>query len=396
MGKNYISKIFVLDDDDIYGKLIQFSLDVNDNYDVSLFNDENDFLNCLHENPDIVIIDHNLTTMTGLEVLKHVKKFNHHIGTIILSGQDKVDVVVDSYNAGANYYIIKNDNAVPEVQNAVKNLSSNTNLLKQVEELKEQIIDRNKYDQIIGESEAIIKVIRLIQKVEKSNILTLITGESGTGKELAARAIHYNSHRKKGSFVIVNMAAIPEDLIESELFGHEKGAFTGAVNKRIGKFEEADGGSIFLDEIGEMDNNLQAKLLRVLQDNVISRLGSNKEIKLDVRVIAATNKNLSEQVKKGVFREDLFYRLQGFLINMPPLQERGNDIIIIAKSFLEDTCKKNKMPTKQLSREAMEALLSHSWPGNVRELKSVIERAALLSETEIIQLDDLIFSDQTY
>ena len=396
MGKNYISKIFVLDDDDIYGKLIQFSLDVNDNYDVSLFNDENDFLNRLHENPDIVIIDHNLTTMTGLEVLKHVKKFNHQIGTIILSGQDKVDVVVDSYNAGANYYIIKNDNAVPEVQNAVKNLSSNTNLLKQVEELKEQIIDRNKYDQIIGESEAIIKVIRLIQKVEKSNILTLITGESGTGKELAARAIHYNSHRKKGSFVIVNMAAIPEDLIESELFGHEKGAFTGAVNKRIGKFEEADGGSIFLDEIGEMDNNLQAKLLRVLQDNVISRLGSNKEIKLDVRVIAATNKNLSEQVKKGVFREDLYYRLQGFLINMPPLKERGNDIIIIAKNFLEDTCKKNKKPSKQLSREAMEALLSHSWPGNVRELKSVIERAALLSETEIIQLDDLIFSDQTY
>ncbi len=396
MGKNYISKIFVLDDDDIYGKLIQFSLDVNDNYDVSLFNDENDFLNRLHENPDIVIIDHNLTTMTGLEVLKHVKKFNHQIGTIILSGQDKVDVVVDSYNAGANYYIIKNDNAVPEVQNAVKNLSSNTNLLKQVEELKEQIIDRNKYDQIIGESEAIIKVIRLIQKVEKSNILTLITGESGTGKELAARAIHYNSHRKKGSFVIVNMAAIPEDLIESELFGHEKGAFTGAVNKRIGKFEEADGGSIFLDEICEMDNNLQAKLLRVLQDNVISRLGSNKEIKLDVRVIAATNKNLSEQVKKGVFREDLYYRLQGFLINMPPLKERGNDIIIIAKNFLEDTCKKNKKPSKQLSREAMEALLSHSWPGNVRELKSVIERAALLSETEIIQLDDLIFSDQTY
>lgn len=393
MSNQHIIKIFLLDDDEIYSKLIQASLESNDNYDVSLFHNENEFINSLHNHPDIVIIDHHLTQMTGLEVLKHVRKFNSETGSIILSGQDKIEVVVEAYNSGANFYVIKNDNAVTEILNAVKNLSASLSLKKQVEELKEQIIDRNKYDRLIGESEAILQVIKLIQKVEKSNILTLITGESGTGKELAARAIHYNSKRKRGPFVIVNMAAIPEDLIESELFGHEKGAFTGAVSKRKGKFEEADGGTIFLDEIGEMDNNLQAKLLRVLQDNIISRLGSNKELQLDVRVIAATNKNLKEQVKKGLFREDLYYRLQGFLINMPPLRDRGGDVLILARYFLQEACKKNKIDPKGLAKEAAAALTGHTWPGNVRELKAVIERAALLSESNIIREDDLVFSD---
>jgi DNA-binding NtrC family response regulator len=234
--------------------------------------------------------------------------------------------------------------------------------------------------------------LKLIQKVENSKLITLITGESGTGKEVVANAIHYNSPRKRKSYIPVNMAAIPIDLIESELFGHEKGAFTGADQRRIGKFEEANEGTIFLDEIGEMPMDLQAKLLRVLQDNKISRVGSNKQIELDIRVIAATNKNLKERVKEGKFREDLMYRLQGFLIHLAPLKERGNDVILLAKYFIDEFSKASKVKPKTLSSHAVEKLLKYDWPGNVRELKSVIERGILMGEEEKIEPDDLIFS----
>jgi two-component system, NtrC family, response regulator AtoC len=234
-------------------------------------------------------------------------------------------------------------------------------------------------------------VLRLIQKVEKSNIMVLVTGQSGTGKELVAKALHYNSTRSRKPFVTVNMGAIPEDLVESELFGHEKGAFTDARERRIGKFEEANEGTIFLDEIGEMNLHLQTKLLRVLQEKEITRIGSNKIIKLDFRMIAATNRNLANEVKEGRFREDLFYRIQGFLIHLPPLKERGDDVILLAKSFLNDFCNNNRMPQVQLSREASKFMLEYPWPGNIRELKAVMERAALLCENATIQVDDLMF-----
>jgi transcriptional regulator with GAF, ATPase, and Fis domain len=219
----------------------------------------------------------------------------------------------------------------------------------------------------------------------------LVTGQSGTGKELVAKALHYNSNRSRKPFVIVNMGAIPTDLVESELFGHEKGAFTDAREKRIGKFEEADGGTIFLDEIGEMDLSLQTKLLRVLQEKEVTRIGSNKIMKLDFRLIAATNKNMLHEVKEGRFREDLFYRLQGFLIHLPPLKERDDDIILLGKSFLNDFCKENRMPQVQLSKEACSFMLDYEWPGNIRELKAVIERAALMAEDNIITVEDLTF-----
>jgi len=257
--------------------------------------------------------------------------------------------------------------------------------------LKEIVIDRNKYNNILGNSSPVLKVLRLIQKVEKSNIMVLVTGQSGTGKELVARAIHYNSQRARKPFVTVNMGAIPEDLIESELFGHEKGAFTDARDRRIGKFEEANEGTIFLDEIGEMDLMMQTKLLRVLQEKEVTRIGSNKSIKLDVRVIAATNKNLVQEVKEGRFREDLFYRLQGFLIHLPTLLERGDDVVLLSKNFLSDFCKENRMPNIQLSKEATKFLMDYGWPGNVRELKAVIERAAIMSENNTILPEDLVF-----
>jgi transcriptional regulator with GAF, ATPase, and Fis domain len=274
----------------------------------------------------------------------------------------------------------------------VQKHSKSVNLLKEVDVLRDQIIDRHRYDRIIGESPALLKVLRLIQKVEKTNMLALITGESGTGKELVASAIHYNSARKSRAFVAVNVAAIPEDLMESELFGHERGAFTGADSKRIGKFEEANDGTIFLDEIGEMDIHMQTKLLRVLQESKITRLGSNKEIPLNVRIIAATNKNLAQRVKDGKMREDLYYRLQGFLIHLPPLRERENDILILAKSMLKSFCESNRLPTKSFSSEALKDMMKHPWSGNVRELKAFVERAVLISDTDLIETEDLIFS----
>jgi DNA-binding NtrC family response regulator len=304
-----------------------------------------------------------------------------------------VEVVVNCYKLGTDAYIIKNDRVHVELERAMQGLIEKNNLRKEVEELRDLIVDRSKYYKILGDSPAILKVLRMIQKVEKNDILVMVTGESGTGKELVAKAIHYNSPRKRGSFVAVNMAAIPEDLVESELFGHEKGAYTGADSRRIGKFEEANGGTIFLDEIGECDHNTQLKLLRVLQEGKLMRLGSNKELDLDLRVIAATNKNLSQRVKEGKFREDLYYRLQGFLIHLPPLKDRGNDAMLLARHFLKEFCAENKLQVKGFSKSALDMIAQHPFPGNVRELKATIERAALLTDGDNITADDLVFSE---
>ncbi|HYF68357.1 MAG TPA: sigma-54 dependent transcriptional regulator [Ohtaekwangia sp.] len=392
IDKRYITKIFLIDDDFMYSNIIKLALEENDAYDIHVFQSGEDFFSNIHLNPDIAIIDYNLPGMSGLEILKKIKHIDPNISTIFLSGQNKIEIVVEAYNSGANNYIIKNNNVILELKQCLENLRVNSNLRKEVQHLREQIIDRNKYQSIIGESPAVLQVLKLVQKIENTNLITLITGESGTGKEVVAKTIHYNSPRKRNSFIAVNVAAIPADLIESELFGHEKGAFTGAESKRIGKFEESHQGTIFLDEIGEMALDLQTKLLRVLQDNKITRIGSNKEISIDMRVIAATNKNLAERVNEGKFREDLFYRLQGFLIHLPPLRQRGNDILILAKSFLTEFCKNNKMAPKTLSSGATENLLNYPWPGNVRELKSTIERAALMSNSDKVEVDDLIFS----
>jgi two-component system, NtrC family, response regulator AtoC len=387
-----VIKIFVVEDDMAFGTLIKRTLEKDNNYDVTHFLSGEDFLKHLHLNPDIVTLDYNLPGVSGIELLMKIKNYDNSIATIIVSGQESVEVAVEAYKNGANYYIVKNRNTFTELAHAVKNSSLNVNLKKEVERLREQIIDRSKYSTIIGESKVALQIIRMIQKVEKNNVMVMITGESGTGKEVVARAIHYNSPRKREPFVAVNVAAIPEDLIESELFGHEKGAFTGADSKRIGKFEEANEGTILLDEIGEMDITLQTKLLRVLQENKICRVGSNKEINLNVRVLAATNQNLGKRVKEGKFREDLYYRLQGFLIHLPPLRERDNDVLLLAKHFLRNFCEQNRLGNKYFSKQAMESMMEHTWPGNIRELKSFIERAALISESAEIGVDDLIYA----
>ncbi|MDD4143231.1 MAG: sigma-54 dependent transcriptional regulator [Prolixibacteraceae bacterium] len=246
----------------------------------------------------------------------------------------------------------------------------------------------------MGKSNAVENIYNLIEKATRTGISVTISGETGTGKELVAKAIHYNSTRSDKPFVAVNVAAIPKDLIESELFGFEKGAFTGAGYRRIGKFEEANGGTLFLDEISEMDYSLQAKVLRALQEKEIVRIGSNKVVKTDCRIIVATNKNLQELVLKKEFRQDLYYRIYGLHIELPPLRDRGNDVIILAKHFIGEFCNDNNIPLKTLSKSAVDKLLSYSFPGNVRELKSVMELAITIADTEIVTGEDIILENQ--
>ncbi|MFO0495696.1 MAG: sigma-54 interaction domain-containing protein, partial [Flavobacteriia bacterium] len=247
---------------------------------------------------------------------------------------------------------------------------------------------------IKGSSAPMQRVFTLLEKSAKANITVSITGETGTGKELAARAIHFNSDRMKKPFVAINVAAIPKELIESELFGYEKGAFTGADQSKSGKFEEANQGTIFLDEIGEMDLNMQSKLLRVLQERELSRLGSNKTIPIDIRLIVATHRDLLKEVKEGRFRQDLYYRLLGISIDLPPLKERGNDIVMLAKSFISEFSKLNNLPIKELSQSAIDKLLKYNYPGNVRELRAVSEVAVVMSESDVIDANDIQFNQR--
>jgi len=264
---------------------------------------------------------------------------------------------------------------------------------KEVEQLREELGQKYEFEKIIrGNSNSIRKIFSLMEKATRTHINVSVTGETGTGKELVAKAIHYNSDRKKKPFVAVNMAAIPSELVESELFGYEKGAFTGAVTRKIGKFEEAQKGTIFLDEIAELDMNVQSKLLRVLQERELVRLGGNEKITLDVRLIVATHQNLAETVSKGLFREDLFYRIMGLPIELPPLRERDNDVLLLAHFFVEEFCRENRMTLKQITAEAKEKLMKYNFPGNVRELKAMMDLASVMSEGNEIREEDISYT----
>lgn len=382
-------RIFVVEDNEWYNKLLVYTLSLNPDYEVKSFFNARDFLNCLNESPDIVTLDYRLPDLSGLEVLKRIRQENNDIQVILISEQEEIDMVVTLLKMGAYDYITKSNDIKERLLNTVQNIRNDLGLKKEIRTLRKEV--QKKYDfrhGILGESPAIKNVYELIEKAVSTNITVIISGETGTGKELVAKAIHYSSGRKDKSFVAVNVPAIPSELIESELFGHEKGAFTGAAFRRIGRFEEADGGTLFLDEIGEMELNLQSKLLRVLQEKEIVRIGNNKPVKTDCRIIAATNKNLKEEVKKGNFREDLFYRLLGLPIEIPPLRERGNDILVLARHFMDNFCVENNIPSKRLSAEAQKKLMAYSFPGNVRELKSLVELAVTLSVHEEITAGD--------
>jgi len=384
-------KIFVVEDDEWYSRLLVHTLSLNPDYEIQSFGTGKDCLANLHQEPDIITLDYRLPDMKGLEVLKQIKEINEDIQIILISEQIDIEVVVTLLQHGAYDYIVKSKDIRERLLNTVNNIRQGSNLKKEIVNLRQEV--KKKYtDQntIIGNSAATRKVYELIEKAIRTNITVTITGETGTGKELVAKAIHYSSNRSKQPFVAVNVAAIPKELIESELFGHEKGAFTGAAFRRIGKFEEADGGTLFLDEMAEMDISLQAKLLRALQEKEIIRIGSNTAVKFDCRIIIATNKDLQEEIKKGNFRQDLYYRLYGLPIALPPLRERENDVIILAKHFIQVFCKENKMAAKTLMPEASARLLSYSFPGNIRELKSVIELAVTLADQNEILADHIV------
>src|SRR5580693_7890250 len=386
MKNNQSFKVFIVEDDMWYGSMLEHYLTLNPEYEVKRFESPGDFFAHLHEVPDVVTLDYSLPDSDGTEVLRKIKEFNPEVRVIIISGQEDVATAINLLKNGAFDYIVKDDDTKDRLWNSILHLREISDLREEVETLKTQV--GKKYDfseMIIGKSDAIKKVFALIEKAVSTNITVSITGETGSGKEMVAKAIHYNSPRHKLPFVTVNVAAIPKDLIESELFGHEKGAFTGAVTRRIGKFEEADKGTLFLDEIGELDINLQAKLLRVLQEKEITRIGSNAVTKIDVRIVVATHKNLLEEVKNKSFREDLYYRLIGLPISLPPLRERGNDILILSKHFIDGFIKENKMEKKTLSPEAQQKLVQYPFPGNVRELKSVVELAVVMADDETIQ-----------
>lgn len=393
MSKKESIRIFVVEDDEWYSEFLIYHLSLNPEYEVKKFKTAKEFLGALSEEPAIVTLDYSLPDMPGTEVLRKIKEYNSDIQVLIISGQENVDTAIGLLKQGAYDYIVKNDDARNRILSVVNNIRKNLELKEEISQLKEEIGKKYDYNKtIIGNSPAINKCFGLIDKACRSKITVSITGETGTGKELVAKAIHYNSERKNKPFVAVNVSAIPRDLMEAELFGHEKGAFTGAIGRRIGKFEEANKGTLFLDEIGEMDISLQAKLLRVLQEREIIRIGSNQIVPIDVRVIVATHKNLQEEVKKGNFREDLYYRLLGLPVELPPLRERDGDIIIISRHFIEEYARDNRCKKPTLSPPAQKKLLSYGFPGNIRELKAVIELACVMAENDTITEDSIIFN----
>lgn len=386
-------KIFVVEDDQAYTKFIKYVVGLNPDFDVEFFTTGKECLNNLHKNPAVITLDYSLPDMPGEQVLEEIKRHDPNINVIIVSAQEKIGTAVELLKSGAYDYITKDQDTKDRLLNSINNARNKTSLTREIDYLKKEISEKYEFEKsIIGNSLVLKKVFSLLEKAVKTTISVSITGETGTGKELIAKAIHYNSKRKNQPFVAVNIAAIPSELIESELFGHEKGAFTGAVSRRIGKFEEAEGGTIFLDEIGEMDPNLQAKLLRVLQEREVTRIGSNLVVKLDVRIITATHRDLSEEVKAGRFREDLYYRLLGLPVHLPPLRERGNDIMVLTKHFLDQFSKENQLPRFRIQEAAQRKLMEYSFPGNIRELKSIIDLAAVMAEGNEIREQDITFN----
>ncbi|MBI9073584.1 MAG: sigma-54-dependent Fis family transcriptional regulator [Melioribacteraceae bacterium] len=380
--------VFIVDDEPSILKLISFWVKEKWNYKIKTFSNGNDFFNALDENPDLVLLDIMLPDISGIDILKRLKQERPLLPVIMLSAQGSVEVAIDSIKMGAFDYFPKPID-VNHLEPAVKNAIRNYDLEREVEDLKSEVKKEFSFDNIISTNDRMQDVFKLISKVLSNDITVLVHGESGTGKELVARAIHYNGSRKDNSFVVVNCASIPRELLESELFGHERGAFTGAHQRKIGKFEVANGGTLFLDEIGEMEMSLQAKILRVIQQKEFERVGGNETIKTDVRIISATNRNLEEMVAQREFREDLYYRLNSFPIIVPPLRERKSDILVLIDYFVEKFNTKLGKNIKGVSKKALRVLFDYEWPGNVRELENMLERCIILADGDKIDISEL-------
>lgn len=380
--------VYIVDDEQAISKLLSYWLKDKWGYDIEVFASGEEVLKRLYQKPDLVLLDIMLPGMDGMEVLKRIKQIDENLPVLMLSAQGKIEVALESLKFGAYDYFPKPID-LQKLEPAIKNAIKGYDLTKEIENLRENIKKEYSFSNIVSADGRMQDVFKLVTKVLNNDITVLIYGESGTGKELIARAIHYNGNRKNNPFVVVNCASIPRELLESELFGHEKGSFTGAHQRKLGKFEIANGGTIFLDEVGELEMLLQAKLLRVIQEKAFDRVGGTELIKTDVRIISATNRDLKEAVDKKEFREDLFYRLNSFPIYIPPLRHRKGDILVLAQHFLESLSKKLGKEVKGFSKKALKLIYDYPWPGNIREMENTIERCMIIAERDIIDVDDL-------
>ena len=337
---------------------------------------------------DVVLTDYRMPNWDGLTVLKNVKEFNPEIDVVVITAYGSVEDAVNIMKAGAYDYLSKPID-LDELENLLNRIYEKRLLFSENKLLKQQLVEKFKFDSIISESGIMQEVLNTAARVANSKASVLVRGESGTGKELIAKAIHFSGSRKDKPFVTVNISSLSENLLESELFGHEKGAFTGATNLRIGRFEEANGGTLFIDEVGDIPMQAQVKLLRAIQFNEIQRIGGNVTINVNVRIITATHRNLEEMIKKGEFREDLFYRLNVVSICLPKLRQRKSDIPILIDHFIKKHANSNQKEVSSLSTEALDILMKYDYPGNIRELENIIERAVVLCRSDIITKTDL-------
>ena len=383
-----VQTILIVDPETDFLEWAQHELETPNTRVVTAVNSEQGYRMYATETPDLLICDTHLQPFSGLELLVKVRQRDSNAMVILTSAWGTTQNVIESMKLGAFDFLRKESlpfNFKPVVDAALKQQEE----MRAATTFKPQLTVEQHQDSIVGQSTAMQLVFKMIGRVSHSDAPVMVTGESGTGKELAASAIHRFSQRAGRNFVAINCAAIPEQLLESELFGHEKGAFTGAITQRVGRFEQSDGGTLFLDEIGDMPLSLQGKILRVLQNGEFSRIGSSATLKTDVRIVAATNKNLEHEVAAKGFREDLFYRLNVVRIHLPPLRHRVEDVRLLAEYFLQKVAVRKHLPRLKLAEDAVRILESYPWPGNVRELENVIQRASVLATSDIILPKDL-------
>jgi DNA-binding NtrC family response regulator len=381
-------RILVVDDEEQMRGLLVKVLE-RKGYQVSVCGNGADALDFLEREPaDLVVTDVRMPGLSGMEALRAIKELNPEIVVIIMTAFGSIDQAVQAVKEGAYDYINK-PFKIDEMLLTIEKALEERRLRHEVSALRQELRTRYHFENLIGKSRAMQEIFGLIEQVAGSRSTVMVYGKSGTGKELVAKAIHYNSPRASRAFVAVNCAAIPAELLESELFGHERGSFTGAIATKVGKFELATGGSLFLDEVGSMRLDLQAKILRALQEREVERVGGTRTIKIDVRVIAATNRDLKKAVEEEAFREDLYYRLNVVPITLPDLKDRQEDIPLLANHFVQKFAQESNPAIREISKEAMAVLMSHAWPGNVRELENVIERAVTLGHGPAVLPADL-------
>lgn len=388
--------IIIAEDDKFYARYLEYTVKLCGDHSVEKCDNSKELKKIINSNTDVLLLDFKLDNESGLGLFNELKKKYPNTEIIIISGQKDIEVALELISNGAFEYLVKNDETKNRLIHAINKLSKQVKLNNQLRNLQLEV--EQKYDSrklIISKDGAFDKIYGFINKASKSSINVSIFGATGTGKELVAKCIHFNSDRSKESFVAVNLSSFSESLIESELFGYEKGAFTGANERRIGYIEKANGGTLFLDEISEVPLSIQVKLLRVLQEREIMRIGSSKPIPLNCRIICASNKLLTEEVSKGNFRQDLFYRVIGLPIELPLLKDRGNDMIHLAKHFALEYAVMNNTYSFEFTEGALKKIKGYHYPGNVRELKSIIDLACVLSEDQIIHSSNIVFNEDS-